>query len=361
MGPDSLNVAIIAGLVAVAAAAATAWSWDRIRRWWRWPMRAVAVSLCLAAAAAVAAVAVNRELELYTTWSEVSRGEQLATDGALEGAEATPADRRGSRIVRFVVPGRSSGITMASYAYLPLGYDSAPQVRYPVVEVLDGFPGSPHSWLKGLRAQEVLDQEIAAGRMAPTVVVFPYQTPDPTHDTQCVDAVGGLRIDTFLTSDVRVAVAALLRVRTDRAGWGLIGYSEGGFCVANLALRHPNLYAAAASLSGYFEPPTAALMGDLFRGDVRIRNQNSPLWRMRNLAPAAVALYAACSRDDRQSVEQIQQLAATVRPPLRLTTSFVAQGGHTAITWRALEPLAFDWLSSWLAAPQPVVATPRPA
>jgi S-formylglutathione hydrolase FrmB len=358
MGPDSLGAEVVFGLLAVAAAAATAWIWDRVRRWWRWPARTVAVALSLACAAALAAVAVNRELELFTTWSEVFGGEQLATGGAFAGVEAAPADWRGSRIVRFVVPGRASGITLAAYAYLPPGYDAAPRSRFPVLEALDGFPGSPHSWLSKLRAQAFLDEEIVAGRMAPTVVVFPYQTPDPTRDTECVDAVHGLRMDTFLTSDVRAAVAARFRVRTDRAGWGLVGYSAGGFCVVNLALRHPDLYAAAASLSGYFEPMTAPGTGDLYGGSVALRDRNDPLWRLRNLPPAAVALYAACSRDDRPSLQQIRRLAAAVRPPLRLTTALVAQGGHTPVTWRALEPPAFDWLSSWLAAPQ-VTRGPR--
>ena len=39
-----------------------------------------------------------------------------------------------------------------------------------------------------------------------------------------------------------------------RRAWGIAGYSEGGYCAANIALQHPNLFGYAGSLSGYFAP-----------------------------------------------------------------------------------------------------------
>jgi hypothetical protein len=39
------------------------------------------------------------------------------------------------------------------------------------------------------------------------------------------------------------------------------------------------------------------------------------------------------------------------RPPLRVTTGLVPQGGHTKAVWNALGPAVFDWLSAQLAAP----------
>jgi hypothetical protein len=58
-------------------------------------------------------------------------------------------------------------------------------------------------------------------------------------------------------------------------------------------------------------------------------------------------------------------LGTAVRPPTRLTTSTVPNGGHSKPVWEALEPPAFDWESSWLAAPQImptaiVLANPSP-
>jgi hypothetical protein len=42
---------------------------------------------------------------------------------------------------------------------------------------------------------------------------------------------------------------------------------------------------------------------------------------------------------------------------MSVTTALVPRGGHTKPVWEDLEPPAFDWLSSWLAAPTPVGAS----
>jgi enterochelin esterase-like enzyme len=355
--PDSVQAAIAAGVAAVVCAALTAALWDRWGRGWRWPMRVVGVVLGAIVAVAATGVSVNRVMELYTSWSEVfgSRPASAAED-VRAAIESTARTRTGSQVVSFAVAGHASGIRLTAYAYLPAGYNSG--MRYPVVEALDGYPGSPLSWLHRLRVRSVLDQEIAAGRMAPTVVVFPYQTPNPLHDTECVDAVRGTRADTFLTVDVRAEVARLFRVRTDRAGWGLIGYSTGGFCAANLGLRHPDLYAAAASLSGYFQARTDATTGDLYRGNSAVRDENSPLWRMTHVAQPDLALYLACARDDVGAYRNIQQMLGVTRLPALMTTAVVPRGGHTPTAWRPLEAPAFDWLSSRLAAPETVAIGP---
>jgi S-formylglutathione hydrolase FrmB len=264
-----------------------------------------------------------------------------------------PAGASGGRVVAFTVNGKASGISLRAFAYLPPGYDDEPLSgqRLPVIEALAGFPGSPSTWLKALEAPRILDEEITSGRMAPTVVVFPYQVLSNAHDTECVNEVGGIQMDTFLTTDVPEAVTRLFRVRTDAAGWGLIGYSAGAFCAVNLTLRHPDRYSAAASLSGYFRALTDKTTGDLYKGNIDARNQNSPLWRVQNLPLPRVALYLAAAKDDAFEYRELQQFVAATHSPLRVTTQSLPQGGHTRKVWKALAAPAFDWLSSWLAGP----------
>jgi enterochelin esterase-like enzyme len=350
MGPDSLGAQLVSLAVAVLAAVATAVLWDRVRGRAAWLFRPVALAVCLLGAATAVLVGVDRWLELYPTWNEL-------LGQAPVGAANAPRDIRsvagGGRVVEFTVTGAASHLKLTAYAYLPPGYDTTlKDRRLPVVEALDGFPGSPQSWLKGLSAPAQLDQEIASGRMAPTVVVFPYQTVTARQDTECVNAVGGVAMDTFLSTDVPAAVESLFRVRTDAAAWGLIGYSTGGFCAVNLALRHPDRYSAAASLSGYFHAYTDSRTGDLYRGNQTERDLNSPLWRLRNLPVPPLSLFLATATDDKFEYTDLQRLVALRRPPLRVTTVLLAHGGHSTRVWKALEPAAFDWLSSWLAGPQ---------
>jgi enterochelin esterase-like enzyme len=361
MEPNSLSTQLALIGLSIVLAVDLAMIWNRVGQWWGWMVRGVAIALCVISALAAAGVSANREINIYANWSDLA-GRQPApvAHGQTKTASRSAS---GSQIVDFEIAGKASGITLAARAYLPPGYDSpqGERTRYPVVEALDGFPGSPNTWLISLKAGEYLDGEITAGRMAPTVVIFPRQVRDQTHDSECVDAAGGDKFETYLTQDVRSAVTSQFRVRTDRAGWGIIGTSTGGFCAANIALRHPDLFAAAASLSGYFTAITDSTTGDLYKGNQRLRDENSPLWRIKNLPVPDMAMYLATAQDDKTGYAQLQQFVAAVKPPLEVTTEVIVQGGHTGAVWKVVQPSAWDWLSGWLAAPQVGTATGAPA
>jgi enterochelin esterase-like enzyme len=348
------------GAATVAAAVLIGAVWDVRPGWRRGVLRTVAGLLCVITAGGTAAIWANRQTETYHTWSSLTGGTADADQPdtmdsapdlrssfaapAASAAPVAPAVSGRSRIERFTVTGPASGLTLPVYAYLPPGYDQPARrsTRYPVIEALHGFPGSPRTWLHKLDVQARLDREIAAGRMAPTVVVFPYQTPDALRDTECVDLVNGPHAETFLTVDVPAAVRSAYRVRTDRAGWGLIGYSAGGFCAANLLLRHPDRYAAGASLSGYADPGITI-------GDGSESTTNNVAWRLRNLPPPPVALYLAAAGDDKHAMRAAGLIAGLARAPMTVTTAVVAVGGHSGPAWRGMQAPAFDWLSAHLA------------
>jgi S-formylglutathione hydrolase FrmB len=343
MGPDSLPVEVVAAAAAVIAGVVLAVIWDVSHRW-RAALRTTAAALCALTAAATALVWVNRQVETYTTWSDLFGAS--VSRGAVAASSVIPAadGRSSGRLVTFTVVGRASGLALPVIAYLPTAYDTSSTTRFPVIEALHGFPGSPLTWLHRLHAADYLDREIAAGRMAPTVVLFPYITPDPLLDTECTNLVHGPHMETFLTVDVPAAARARFRIRTDRDGWGLIGYSAGGFCATNLALRHPTQYAAAASLSGYAEPGIPI-------GDGSERTYNNAAWRLTHLPVPAIALYLACARTDAGAMRDTAKLARLAHTPMSTTTSYVGTGGHNDQTWQAMEAPAFDWLSGWIGRP----------
>ena len=65
---------------------------------------------------------------------------------------------------------------------------------------------------------------------------------------------GGIQDMTFVAQDVPDYIARLVRVQPPGRAWGLGGYSEGGYCTANIALQDPGDYAVAGVMSGYFAP-----------------------------------------------------------------------------------------------------------
>jgi enterochelin esterase-like enzyme len=330
---DGSATILLALAVALLTAVSLAVVWDRAGFY----VRAGLVATSVLAVLLTSALEINRLTETFPATPVTAH---------LRTAPATDPPVRpggGGRIVELTIVGHASGMTMPAYVYLPPGY-GAGRTRFPVIEATHGFPGSPRSWLRRLDVTAHLNTEIAAGRMAPTVVVFPYQTPSSLVDTECTNLAGGPQAETYLTRDVPAAIEAHYRVRTDRAGWGLIGYSAGGFCSTDLILRHPDRYAAAASLSGYAEPGIAI-------GDRSELTGNNPAWRLRHLPQPAVAIYLAYADDDKHARADSQLLAGLARPPLTTATAVVAYGGHSDAVWQAMEGPAFDWLSARLARP----------
>lgn len=347
-----LGVATVAG-----TAVALALLWDRVGVW----LRAGVGVACLLSVMLTAALQLNRMTEAYPTWAALTG--VAAADGsgesavaALSGGDAAPAApalkvngprvgaNDGSVIITARVAGRASGMSVPIYVYLPRGYNHDPHVRFPVIEALHGFPGSPRTWLRRLDIQGWLDQEIQAGRMAPTVVLLPYQTPRQLLDTECTNLAHGPKAETFLTVDVPAWAREHLRIRTDRAGWGLIGYSAGGYCAINLAFKHPSEYAAGASLSGYADPGIKV-------GDGSENTTNNDAWRLAHLPYPATSLLLAWAGDDPATRRAAQKIIRAARPPLEVTTAVLAHGGHSDAAWQEMEAPAFDWLSAHLARP----------
>jgi enterochelin esterase-like enzyme len=334
----------VAGVLGVAVLLAV--TWDRRGKVWR----SALVTVSVLVVAATAGLQVNRMTEAYPSWAALlGRAPRHPAPAGAKFADgdvpASPGVIGGSRVLSMTVAGPASGLSLQMYVYLPAGYAGSPRTAFPVIEATHGFPGTAATWMRKLRAQHYLDTEIAAGRMAPTVVVFPMQTPKALLDTECTNLVHGPQTETYLTADVPAYVRAHFHVRADRGGWGLIGYSAGGFCTNNLLLRHPDRYAAGACLSGYASPGIAI-------GDGSENTYNNPAWRLQHLPQPGVSLFLAWAEDDRTTRRDSLRLAALAHSPVQVTTAVVAHGGHSHAVWQEMEAPAFDWLSAHLARPE---------
>jgi len=158
--------------------------------------------------------------------------------------------------VQVTIHGASSGISRAVWVYLPPQYfqPAYAAVRFPVMELLHGFPGSPRDWVNVVGITTTLRQEIQAGRAKPVVLVMPDVNGGRGISLQCLNQPDGPRDATYLARDLPAAVAGLLRVQPPGPAWAVAGYSEGGFCAAELGLRFGQDYGYAGVLSGYFAP-----------------------------------------------------------------------------------------------------------
>lgn len=348
----TLLVVLVAGAVALLAAAVF------VRGWRRGVLAAVAALLLVGFGLAD----VNRHFAYYRSWRDllgVHSPDLVATPirgsgGLGAGGSSTEAGGGGDKLPRpprghgelipMSFPGERSGITRSGFVYLPPQYfDRAfATVKFPVVELLHGSPGVPGDWVLGLNPEQVLAAEIAAERAGPMVLVMPDTNGTRLRSTECVDAVRGEKNDTYLSQDVVADVRDRFRVAP--TGWGIEGYSTGAFCAANLALRHPDQYAAVASIDGYFHAIDDRYARGLWKGDNQARLDNSPDYEIAHMARPAIAWYLMAGRQDESVLRESQQFAALAG--FTATDRLVVQpdGRHNFADWKAATPPAFDWL-----------------
>ncbi len=249
----------------------------------------------------------------------------------------TSYDSDTTYLAMVAVPG--SSVPLRLYVALPPEYfqPAYARARFPVVELFHGYPGTPTTWFHAMDVRARLRDAVGGGG-TPFVLVVPQISVPGSPDLECTDLPGQPQVATFLTAEVHSIVASRFRVRQDRAGWGLMGYSEGGYCAAQLTLRHPDLYAAGVSISGYDAPQSSEFLSkpsQLAAGRLATLLRTAP----------AVALLASASREDPQSSGSLTALRREARPPTFVTTTLYPQGGHNTGQWSAQLAQDFLWLS----------------
>jgi len=153
------------------------------------------------------------------------------------------------------------------------------------------------------------------------------------------------------------AISRTLRVWPYVRGWGIAGYSEGGYCAANLGLQYGYRYAFAGVLSGYFQPGPNQLshpsrLVNPFGGNKKLLRKNTPTQELLALPSGALIpqfWIGAGSGDaaDATNARMFQQLLQLRQPTV--TLRLVPSGGHTMFTWRLLIPPMLEWMTPRLA------------
>ncbi|MEZ0091655.1 alpha/beta hydrolase [Streptacidiphilus sp. EB129] len=352
-------------LATVLAVAGTLVAWGLVRgpRPLRWAVRLLMIVVCQLTAISIVAVWINNSYGLYTSWSDLlgeEKGGAVAagsgTSGPVPAMPGPPPSRAmftrtGNGLLETYVHGKYSKLSGQVLVWTPPQYDQ-PQyrtMRFPVMMLLHGVPGSPQSWAEGGGMPGTLAQMMAAGTVKPAIVVMPVIDPGGG-DTDCSDTPVRKNA-TWLVKDVPELIETQFRALNDARGWGLIGFSTGGLCSVKLAMQYPNTFASAVGM----DPDP--LSGDpSVLKDAQLRQANSPMWLARQ--KPAVSLMLATSAKDRYSpVSNITDFAKVVQWPTDLAApEILPSGGHNWNTWQRLFPTVFPWLSAHLDDAQ--VVTP---
>ncbi len=273
------------------------------------------------------------------------------------GRPATPAPAPGSSATAApapapvvtgpgrVVDGRFTsaalGVDKAYRAYLPAGYDAAPTRRYPVVYMLHGLGGNERDWIDAGKLDAAAD-----GLALQAIVIMPdgdagfyVDAVAPVGTEGCAQrgsmfnrreaaadyCVTTMAYERYITVDLVAHVDATYRTIAERRARGIGGLSMGGFGALQLAMRHRDLFAAAASHSGVdallyagphpYRAGAAELVGDvnrwgadmepfgayvrgLFGPDLASWKAHDPASLVDTLKPGELALYLDAGTDD---------------------------------------------------------------
>jgi enterochelin esterase-like enzyme len=337
--------------------------------------RVLAASLAFIPAMLFGVAAVNKYYDYYQTWGAAAddlTGQGLSTAPSLpSGASAerltailgevtdSKVAAQHGETVRLSITGRRSHIERTVYVFLPPQYFQAAfrSHRFPAIELISGSPGAPQDWINVVGIISAYETLLRDHAVQPVALVMPDPNGGRRISLQCLNVVHGPQDATYLARDVPDYLSRTLRLQPSGRAWGIAGYSEGGYCAANLALRYPGRYGYAGVLSGYFAPSNDRLghpapMVDPFGGNGVLRQANTPLDRVAAL-PLTVRIpkfwLGAGSYDhhDVNAARAFQRRVLTRQPNVVLDIE--PGGSHTMTTWRALVPPLLEWMTPKLA------------
>jgi S-formylglutathione hydrolase FrmB len=233
--------------------------------------------------------------------------------------------------------------TYGVYVWRP---DVAETRTLPVLYFLHGVPSDPKTIVdyEGLAKQV---ESYVAGGGTPFVLAVPDGNGRHHDDTEWANAADGSdRVEDRVMDEVIPAVEGAHR--RDAAHRAIGGFSMGGYGSTNLALRHPDVFGAVASISGYFHvDDPSGMFGD--RPDVIAAN--SPDRALAAARRLRIFLAAAADETDPVVKGEPQRFKALLDDAGVPATLDVRPGGHDWDYVRSVLPDAFAFLAqSWKEA-----------
>ncbi len=346
--------------------------------------RVFAACLAFLPAMVFGIAAVNKFYDYYQTWggmindltgqgvssipkyAAAGTGSNKAFDKNIGRITTTAEDAEVGYLFQTTITGAKSHLTRDVYVYLPPQYFQKPyqHMRFPVIELLHGSPGNPAAWVDVMGVIPTFLNLLESHPADAAVLVMPDTDGGLQYELQCLNNPGGIQDMTFVASDVPDAIARIARVQPPGRAWGLAGYSEGGYCTANIALQDPNGWGAAGVMSGYFYPIASQVpegnkpggkphVVDVFLGHPALQLLNTPRDYITRVPinDELPAFWLAAGAQDRQDVVAAANFRQLLQTRLAdVPFVIVPGGGHQGSVWRAALGPMLTWMTPQLAA-----------
>ena len=213
--------------------------------------------------------------------------------------------------------------------------------NYQVIELFPGYPGVPSTWIgamKGLDALEKMDKE---KKIPPTILIIPSINVIPGLDTECLNIPGEVDVETWLTSDMKTFATKFIGL--DDRKWATFGYSTGGWCAAELGIRHQDQFDRAVSLAGYFSP---AFSAGVTSSERKKLIEEYDLVKTIKSQPNSLKMLAIFSSQNDFETKSLINFQSKIGDALSLKTIEIPEGGHNIKVWRPYVYTGFEWISN---------------
>lgn len=244
--------------------------------------------------------------------------------------------------------------------YLPAGYDESSR-RYPVLFLLHGYTDDETAWVQFGEVNTIYEQQLEFGETAPMIIVMP----DAGVSWYVNSADGKIRYEDFFINEFIPFIDATYKTRPVKEFRAIAGLSMGGHGTLLMALKHPELFTAAAPLSAGIhtkeelislpEERWVQLLGPIFgiklKGEERLTEHF-----MKNYIPEiirtgdadkfkTVKFYIDCGDDDFLIKGNMELHALMIDKEIPHEFR-VRNGGHNWEYWRTALPEVFRFVSA---------------
>jgi hypothetical protein len=301
-------------------------------------------------------VGINQSQGFYSSWTDLFGGTQDFTSKAVAADSLkvfSPLDFQkaqttvGSlKIFKEVITGTESQVSNLVYLVVPESaaktLESGEQLdpsKYLVTEFVTGFPSKPEMWFKALS----VDKDIATFNSNHTkeiIGVIPEINVAGQFDLECMNLPNGEpAAETWLTDDMKSYVDTRLGFKSQR--WIAAGVSTGGWCSYMFAIKHPDKYAGALSIAGYFRS-ALPLKDPLALQKAMIKKYN--VSKMEAALTSKTPLYVVASLGDTYSIRETTRFLAKKHRNLLIKYHEIATGGHNPRVWKSAIKPGLEWL-----------------
>ena len=300
-------------------------------------------------------VALNNYGQFYSSWGELlgvrskpplivnTPNEKISREMIKLGKLSSG----GSLTIRRIVRGEISGITAEIYYSLPPSYVRAlkegvqPRTDYPVITFLSGYPGYETAWIKGMKVVSREESLLKSGKMPEVISVFPQVNVAGQFDAECMNVVGGPQVESWIAQDVYSFTNNWLDL-TPRP-WNVVGYSTGGWCATMLTLRHPDHFAKAASIAGYYRPTPAKQVTSEEKS--RLESEYD-LYSIVTRSRIPVSILVVNSTNDKGSHASTNEFLQRTKGFLKTTEIVLNGAGHNFNAWKEVVNPILTWFVS---------------